>query len=837
MQFENNNKEVIKRVTKRSLKKNKIRNIFTVIAIILTTFMISSVFSIGISFVKNYKTMNLRLQGNTATAALANPTDNQIKEIESLNLLDSIGYEINVGMVVLDSLEKNRTNIQIKYSNKDNFQKQITPCVSDIEGAYPTEENQIMASKKSLEFLEKSAAKIGDKIEIPCKINGKVINKEFVLSGTYTTYGVIQDTGYLLVSEKFAEQNNLTLKDNGILLMTLKQELKKTAPAILDKKISLNGNQKFSYSFDRTEDLSSTALATTVLIVIIALFIVLSGYLLIYNIIYISVTKDINFYGLLKTIGTSPKQIKKIVKGQVFRLSIAGIPIGLILGAVVSFVIVPLAMGTFFDNATASAMPGKVSFNPVIFIAAALFSLLTVTLSCRKPAKIAGNISPTEALRYTGSKTKKQKKNRNTTNGGKLYKMAWYNVFREKKRAIVVFLSLFMGIMTFLTVNTFLGSLSAENYIKRYVKNDFTIQNVKAAQGKIDADIINEIKAMKGIEHINIVTSSKLELKMNEDILLPALKEGYKRVNSSKGGLEQYLKNIKENPSLLNASVVGIDDKLIEGFNEEAKEKIDIEAFKSGRLILLDSWYYGEDYKDINGQLTIKNPRKNTSVGFNVDIVKDQNNAFPSGLPAPLGIPTIYMSNSALKELDSDAVNHFLFLNVDNKYEEQIESELKNIASNRGLWLESRSDETEAFNKTQMVMNILGGGISIILILIGILNFINVMITGVNVRLRELAIMESIGMTKKQIKKMLTCEGLYYAGIIAIFIATIGMAIIYAIAELTKKIADYAEFVFPTVTLTILIAFVFAVCLITPAIVFKQSSKSSVIDRIREIES
>lgn len=835
MKFENNNKEVIKRVTIRSLKKNKVRNIFAVIAIVLTTFMISSVFSIGISYTKNYKTMNLRLQGNTATAVLPNPTESQIKEIESLNILDSAGYEINVGKVVLDSLTKNRTNIQIKYSDKDNFEKQITPCVSNIDGIYPVEENGVMASKKALEFLEKSDAKIGDLIEVPCKINGEIINKQFILSGYYTTYGVMQDIGYLLVSQRFVEENNLTLKDNGMLLMTLKQEHKKTAPDILDKEVSLNENQKFSYSYDRTEDLSSTVLITIALIVIITLFIVLSGYLLIYNILYISVTKDINFYGLLKAIGTSPKQIKKIVKGQALRLSYIGIPIGLILGAIVSFVIVPLSMGALYDRT--SAMPGDVSFNPIIFITTALFSLVTVILSCRKPAKIVGNISPTEALRYTGSKLKKQKKNRNSTNGGKLYKMAWYNVFRERKRAIVVFLSLFMGIMTFLSVNTFLSSLSVENYINRYVKNDFEIQNIEAEDDKLDSEILNKINTMDGINTVSVSKSSVLELNMNEGILLPSLEVNYKRLNVSESLLDQYLKKVKEDPSLLTASVIGLDDKLIERFNRETKEKIDIDAFNSGRLALIDSWYYGETYKNIKGKLTLKNPREITFAEFNINIVKDETRLLPAGLPSALGIPTIYISDSALKRLDSDAVNYLLYIDVDSKYEEEIETELKNISNNRGLWLDSKSDKTEEFKNAQVVMNILGGGISSILILIGILNFINVMITGVNVRLKELAIMESIGITKKQIKRMLTFEGLYYASITTLFILTIGMGIIYEIAEVTKQIADYALFVFPTVPLIILIIFIFVVCLITPRIVYKQSSKHSITERIREIEN
>lgn len=836
MKFENNNKEVIKKITKGSLKKNKIRNVFAIIAIVLTTFMISSVFSIGISFAKNYKTMNLRLQGTTSTVALANPTDKQIDKIKSLDLLDSMGYEVNVGKVALDSLTNNRTSISVKYSDKENFEKQLTPCISDIKGNYPEKENEIMASKKALEFLGKSDAKIGDKIEAQVNINGEITNKEFILSGYYTTYGVVQDIGYLLVSEKFVEENNLTLENNGTLLMTLKQDLKGVAESKLEEEVSLNENQKFVYSYDPTEEFSNTALITVVLIVIIALFIVLSGYLLIYNILYIAVTKDINFYGLLKTIGASPRQIKKIVKGQAFRLSIIGIPLGLILGAIVSFVIVPLAMGTLFAGAQASAMPGDVSFNPIIFIGSALFSLLTVSLSCRKPAKIAGSISPTEALRYTGSKPKKQKKDRKSTNGGKLYKMAWYNVFREKKRAIIVFLSLFMGIITFLSVNTFLSSLSVDNYINRYVKNDFEIQNVEAQADKIDDDMIDKIKSMKGVNSINLSKSSTLQLEMSEDILMPSLKESYKRFGLSDEELNQFLNLVKEDPSVLSSSVMGIDDDLIERVNKDLKDKIDIEAFKRGEFVIADAWSYGDDYKNIKGNLTIKNSNNDSSKIFDVKVIKDNSSLLPSGLPTPLGIPTIYISNSVLEELDSNAENYLLYVDVDDKYEEQIESELKTISESRGLWFESKSDKTEEFNSSQMVMNILGSGISIILILIGVINFINVMITGVNVRLKELAIMESIGMTKKQIKKMLTFEGLYYAGLTTTFILTIGIAIIYGISVLTKQIADYAVFVFPTVPLILLIIFIFAVCLITPSIVFKESSKRSITERIREIE-
>lgn len=837
MKFENNNKEIIKKITNRSLKTNKIRNTFAIMAIVLTTFMISSVFSIGISFAKNYKTMNLRLQGTTANVSLSNPTDNQIDKIKSLGLSNSIGYEINVGRVSLDTLSENRTKILIKYLNKDNYEKQVSPAISDIKGNYPTKENEIMASKKALEFLGESDAKIGDTIKVPCNIDGKIINKEFILSGYYTNYALVQDSGNLFVSEKFANKNNVTLEDNGALYISLKPKDKSTAPDILEKEVSLNKNQEFLFSSDISNNLSDTVLSTMAIIVIISLFIVLSGYLLIYNVLYIAVNKDITFYGMLKTIGTSPKQIKKIVKGQASKLSLIGIPLGLLLGAIVSFLIVPLAMGTLFAGAEASAMPRYVSFNPIIFIGAGIFSLVTVMISCKKPAKIAGNISPIESLRYSGSTPKKQKKNRSTTKGSKLYKMAWYNVFREKKRAIIVFLSLFMGIITFLSVNTFLNSISVESYIDRYVKNDFLIQSVEGNDDKIDSDFINKIKDMKGVNNISLSKSSNLQLDMSKDVLLPALENIYERFGNTREDLNEYLNAVSEDPSLLQASVIGIDDNLIERLNEELEDKIDVEAFKKGNVAIADSWYYPENYKSIKGDIIIRNPKDNKSKTFNMKVVGDTSELLPPGLDAPLGIPTIYISNSVLEKLDNDAVNYILNINVDKKYESKINKDLKALSKARGLWFESKSEKTEEFNKSQMVMNILGGGIAVILILIGILNFINVMITGVNIRLKEFAIMESIGMTKKQIKMMLTYEGLYYALVTTGFILTLGIGIIYGIGELSKNIADYAAFVFPTTALVALIIVILAVCLITPAIVFKVSTKKSVTERLREIEN
>lgn len=840
MKFENNNKDIIKKITKRSLKANKIRNIFAVIAIVLTTFIISAIFTLAISYAKNYQIMNLRDQGTTATTFLANPTDKQIKEIENLDISKNIGQEINVGNVSKESLDNNKTNIFIKYLDKENWENQLTPCISGIKGNYPTKENEIMLSKLALEFLNKENSKIGDKIKISYDMNGKTVEKEFILSGYFTSYDYIKDSGYMFVSEKFVYNKNLSLEKNGQLLITLQNNKKAEAPNLLKSKVSLNENQKFEYNYDAEEDSNSIKVAAVIIGSIIGAFIVISGYLIIYNILYIAVTKNIQFYGLLKTIGTSPKQIKKIVKSEGLKLSIIGIPIGIILAVIVSYLIVPLALegmasGTYYEK----MMENKIYFEPIVFILSILFSLFTVLISCKKPSKIASSISPIEAMKYSGQKTKKEKKNRNSTKGGKLYKMAWYNVFRDKKRAILVFLSLFMGIMAFLGVNTFINSVSVENYANRYLNNDFELQAYYDDNSGIDNKVINEIEKIEGINSVETLKASMLQMDMNEKIIKPLLKAAYERHGEDESALQTYLDKVKKNPSEFSPWVVGVEDKTIERFNEENEEKIDLEAFKNGKLALIESFYYSKGKElDFSGKkITLKNADKNKTMSFNTRMFfNDESGILSFNGSNVLGVPTIYVSSSALNKLDKNLNVDKIYIDVDDKYDSKVKSKLKTIASESRLVLESKTDKIESFNKSSLMMNVVGGGISIILIFIGLLNFINVMVTNVNVRLQELAIMESIGMTKKQIKKMLTIEGAYYASITTLLTCTLGMGMVYLIAQLTKNIADYAEFVFPGMELISLITLIFTVCLITPVMVYKYSSKKTVTERLREIE-
>ena len=104
---------------------------------------------------------------------------------------------------------------------------------------------------------------------------------------------------------------------------------------------------------------------------------------------------DIRFYGLLKTIGTTPRQLRRVIRAQALMLSLAGIPVGLLLGWLLGGVLTPVV------TARLNSVAAVTSADPRLFIGSALFALITVFLSCRRPGRMAAKVSPIEAVRYT----------------------------------------------------------------------------------------------------------------------------------------------------------------------------------------------------------------------------------------------------------------------------------------------------------------------------------------------------------------------------------------------------------------------------------------------------
>ena len=832
--LKNTNKTVVKRISIRSLKENHIRNTFVILAIILTTFMFTSIFTIGLSLAKNMRTMMLRKQGSKATIFLNNPTDEQTERVKADSFTYAAGINIYAGFAEMPG--GSDTKINLNYYDETEFNKNYLPAISNVTGNYPAEKDEIMFQENVLETLNINP-EIGQKITLTTEHG----TESFKLSGWFKSYVSVSRTGLSgFVSEKYITALGLTAQKNGILSISAVPGRQSELVERLDKTLTLDKNQEINSLYDVQSENASNTLVIIVAFGFIGLLIVLSGYLLIYNIMYISVTKNIRFYGMLKTIGASPKQIRSIVRRQAFHLSVIGIPVGIILGTLVSFIAVPYALEMFAAGSqTDGSMPNTINFNPLIYITTILFVILTVAISQRKPAKLAGKTAPVEALKYNGQNQEKIRPKKGT-DGGKIYKMAFRNVFREKKRAILVFASLFMGTMAFLSTNAFLRCMDLKNFEKYYLPNDYTIY-MDSNEENIDSvkRFADEIQTIDGITKSTVYYYTDAELVFDKNLYRPILESDAADENDINALISFY----NENP--YSTSVVSIGSGDLEKYNKTARQKIDIEQFEKGEICIIKSYMKStENSEKMTGRtITIKNENGTGSIDIKSGAcltITDNYSAFCVGsfwtsAGAP---PCIFVSKNVLDKLTTKPYINSITMNCDEHMEPYVTSTVKDLirSCHAVAQADIKSETIQDFKSSMTSMNILTAGISLTLILIGIINFINVMLTGVWSRRAELAVMESVGMTKKQVKTMLMSEGLCYAFISILLIGSVGNAIIYFVVKLAMQVADYAVYNYPVLLMLVIFAAILLICTIVPRLIYRIISKESITDRLKNIE-
>lgn len=836
----NNNQAAVKRLGRRSIKQNRMRNLFAILAIILTTFMFTSVFSIGFSLGKNMNIMFLRQQGTKTSITLNRPGKEQIVQAKKAQSLHAAGQKISLEPV---TNEAGDVKLVLEYYDKTEFEENFKPAISDIKGTYPVKEDEVMLSKAALTALKIKNPTLG--MKLPLLMEGE--QRNVTLCGWFTDYCTTPSGFHGFVSEEYVDAKGLTMEKDGVLCLSSKTGKQSKLYDELESVVKLNQGQELETSYDIQEQNGSNVLVIVVLVGLLGLMIVVSGYLLIYNVMYISVSKDIRFYGLLKTIGTSPLQIKKIVKMQAARLSVWGIPVGILLGTLTSFALVPYALQIFQSGQVEGMMPSDVSFNPFIYVTTILFALITVAVGSRKPAKLASRVSAVEALKFNGQHAVTVKE-KHSTNGGKLYKMSFRNVFREKKRAVLVFASLFMGTIAFLSVDTFIGSMKVENYVDFYLPNDFTLYTDcidEEGREDVENDLIDsaevlakEIGKIDGVTRAWINHTVDTQIKFDENVFRLFLEK------AAEGEELQALIDLYKNPpqpeAAYSAPIVAVNSEMIEKYNEKARQKIDIERFEKGEVCLLGDVSTKEESEEIMGKnITLLGEKGKEDVTLEIGSVPtyQEDHAISIGnYWEKAGGPSyILISDAVMQRLTDNPSVDNIIANCDKKAEPFVKKRIKELTKTNSVIRETeiKSELMSSFKTSMLGLNVMGGGISAILILIGVLNFINVMLTGVFARRGELAVMESVGMTKKQIKAMLVYEGFYYGFITIILLMTAGNGIIYVVAKLSQMMADYAVFHYPVIWMLILVVLIMMICMFVPSIVYRAISKESVTERLR----
>ena len=846
-------KSIIRTLTNRSFKANKTRNLIAVFAIVLTTLMFTSLFVLSQSMVETMRNMNFQQAGYNSHLSSGTMADADVEKIIAHEAVRDYGKSTIIG--IAENKELTGRQVEIRYADENYARSSFSYPTT---GTMPVQVREIALDTITLDKLG-LPYELGQEITFEWRkdlTSDEYTTSTFVLSG-YWDGNFAAMASMAWVSEAFvqsqcADTGQEAQLANGQVLGTVMLHLDLYSDSNLEgaaeqiladtglSYVSLSPN----VAYDAT--MNQNIIREVLPMAICMILVFASGYLIIYNIFQISVSGDIRFYGRLKTLGTTKKQLKKMIYGQANRLSLVGIPIGLVIGYLLGIVLVPVMI-------TGTTGKAQTAANPYIFIGSAMFAYLTVLISCMKPAKIAGKVSPMEALRYTDTGTASKRKIKKSTGGASIPKMALANLGRNKKRTITVICSLTLGLVLLSCVYAKNASFDIDKYLSQTVISDFEVKDssISSTFGTynpygttISPKLVQNIEGLSGLE-----TTGRLYSQVfTHQIGISALEniQTYYHADNRLAYMEATDAELSKayHDMIANGECVsilyGVDGLILDTFAQDARildGTFDKDKFLSGGYVVMEAATGAED------------SGKETQPTYSVGDIVELNERQYEVMAVVADIPTVtegvnsstqdflsfYLPADIFRKMYPDNTPRKMFFDVAEEYQPQAEEMLIDYHDNvdKSLNYTAKSTLIEHYQEQTRANTVMGFAISLIIAFIGILNFINSMLTAIVSRQKEFAMIQSIGMAKRQLRCMLIDEGLCYAVstlAASYLLGTLGVAI--GIRAMVS--GDWtATFHFTLMPLVICTPILIIFAILIPYICFKNLEKQSIVERLR----
>ena len=887
------NKRCIRTLSLKQFRVAKTRNLIAVFAIALTTLLFTSLFTIALSINDGFQQSNFRQCGGWSHGTFKYLTEEQFEELKEDPLIKQWGLRRFVGMP--SEVPFNKSHVEVGYS--DAVQAHWMYC-DPIVGSLPKEgTNEAATDTRVLELLG-IEPELGAEFTMTFDVDGKQTTQTFTLCGWWE-YDEAIVANHVLIPLSRAEA---IYKETGLIPGQAKDGMTGTwnldvmfqnawnIEKNMQQVLSNHGYQDESrmdgdnyvatgvnWGYSASQLADNIDPMTVLTIAAVLLLIIFTGYLIIYNVFQISVANDIRFYGLLKTIGTTPHQLMQMIRQQAIILSLMGIPLGLVGGWLAGAALTPIII------AQLDGIVNMVSVRPLIFVVSALFALFTVLISCRRPGKMAAKVSPVEAVRYTEGMNVKRK-TRKSTGTVSLLSMAKANLGRSRGKTWITVISLSLAVVLLNLTVTFTKGFDMDKYLSHFVATDFILADAAyfqigagqhfSADSPLPQEVIDEVAAQAEITDGARVygKTSVIQEFISEDYYRQLRKQWY-----SKEELDRLVQSEpKTEDGLLtdNAQVYGMEAfaldhlKVLEGDLSKLYEP-------GGRYIA--AVYSEDDYGDpimdshwakIGDTVTLRyveeleyyNPNTGEVYGTWNDIPNPDTDVWAEraakwrdvdytvvalvSVPNPLdyryyGSDEFVLNDQTfIQDTQTDTIMYYAFDTTDDT-NDQMEAFLSDYTNNVNPQFdyESKATYLAEFESFRSMFLLLGGALSFIVGLVGILNFFNAILTGIITRKREFAMLQSVGMTGKQLKTMLVYEGLFYAlgaGLLSLLLALI----LSPLMRITmSNMFWFFTYRFTIMPILLLLPVFVLLGILVPLIIFRFAAKATIVERLRETES
>lgn len=843
---------ILRTLSRRSFRANRRRNLIAILAIILTTMMFTSLFVLSQSMIENMQQMYIQQAGYSSQLSSSLLTDDEADAIAAHPAVAEASRSTVVG--VAENVSGRQ--VELRAASADYADSALS---LPTEGRMPENADEIALDTITLDKLG-LAHQLGETVHLSWTSapgSDESNSAEFTLCGIWQGNPAAM-ASMAWVSEDFAEKlsvgvdQNAARESGSILGLTMlhidlvdDSDPSGTAEKILadtglSERVTLSPN--IAYDSAVGQNMLRELLPMAICMVLVFV----SGYLIIYNIFQISVAADIRFYGRLKTLGATKRQLKKIIYSQARRLCLVGIPFGLVIGYFLGAVLVP-----FMITSTGGA--ATVALDPWIFVGAALFAAVTVRISCLKPARTCGKVSPMEALRYTDAEPLSRRK-RKKSHSASVRAMAWANLGRNRKRTVLVIASLSLGLVLLSGIYAKNASFDIDKYMSGTVISDFEVEDASIAsnftaydpQGTtINSALVEKIGDLDGLERTGALYAQVINHEVGESALKNIehyynAEERLAVIKATDPGRYDAYSDMLASGSC-TAILYGVDglvvDTLADAQNVLAGN-FDKEAFASGSYVVVDAGP-AENADEIAPTYNVGDSVTLGDKTYEVmAIVRDITPITEGKNSDTADFLGLYIPAEDFRAMYPE--------NTLRKYFFDVAAEDQLAAEQMLLDVQSEDDPTLSFTSKQTLIDhykeqtrastIMAFAISFVIAVVGVLNFVNSMLTAIFSRQKEFAMLQSIGMTRRQLRNMLIDEGLYYAGI-TLVLSYLLSALVVGVGVRLLVAGDWtATFHFTLLPLVICTPILLAFAVLIPVCCFKNIEKQSIVERLRAVD-
>ena len=868
-------------------KWNRGRNRILMSAVTLCIVTLTMVFGIASGKTKAEYIKAVRAEGTTASVRIEHADNGIYQKIEDLSYVKESGRSISVGEATVS--EKHVCNLEVLDTSAWN--KMVSPAYTEIHGHYPEKKRELMLSAKSLQQLGIETPKQGMKLSLTVQIGlFQTAQETFLLSGWYTDYTDSQaSVGY--VSEEKGKEWGYDLQETSDILLaqTDGMEWQKTEERLYrdlgGKELKITADNTFAYeAINRLTGGYELAVCG-------ALVILFGMFLLIYNVMKISMNRDIQQMGLLYTIGTTKRQIKRIYFRQILAILLPGVLLGSLFSGMILYLLIPEILGSRYLNGYGGSGEFQV-FSPAILLAAVGFAVIltlgTAWLVIRHVVSTSC-VESTTAICGIRQPSKRKVNLKKRTKTGEIGYMAWQNVRRYKGRFLLTVISLFLGVEMllasvviteggdythviekrpdFLIAGMFSDWGMEQGYGKEYQSRDAGYDPMETEGDNFDllygneyeefspisSEVRDRLLELDGVNRedsyvmegaylmttisgkgIRPLEENEQPLKEKEDSMLEGFTEDTVQILTDEE-MEKLARYVKEKnlpvdiESLKEGDGVVIlhDHQLNPKQEEEARESVGEPLYFSTMLSERDWRQWNQlSPKERDEQIEAENMQRKQSPAFCLSGYLDNRaEGFPDVRQTWHGSEgSIYflISEKGFAKIPTEKKTLYMELNVENKKEAVVRKEIQNILKEENkrrrnvsaAGVEDQSGEAGIFciSKSELLENakddiqgnrIIFGSISIVLLMAGVTNYLNIVVTGIFSRKKELEIMESVGMTKRQKRMLFMMEGGYYFCAVTVLLVTIGSVMLQWIKTYMEIKLSYFVFQYPLIWLVV----------------------------------